>query len=692
MAAAASSSSGSSASADDSKCINTIRVFCADMVQAANSGHPGAPMGCAPIAHVLWSKVMRYNPGNPRWFNRDRFVLSNGHACALLYTMLHVSGYDMPMEELKNFRKVGSITAGHPEYELHPAIEATTGPLGTGISQAVGMAAAERHMAAAFNTADHKLVDNKVYVLCGDGCLQEGISGEASSLAGHLGLGNLIVLYDDNKITIDGSTELSFTEDVGRRYEAYGWHVQEVADGDNDLAGIEAAIAAAQAETDRPSIIKIRTTIGFGSSAAGTAGVHGAPLGDESLAEVKKAFGFDPEQRFVIDDDVKGTYTAQGEAGAAAEKEWSALLEAYCTANPEKGAEFKRRIAGELPADIVDKLPRYSPSDKADATRSLSGKCLNVLAQHMPELVGGSADLTPSNKTLLKVSGDFQKDTPEGRYFRFGVREHAMAAMCNGMASYGGLVPYAGTFLNFIGFAAGAVRVGAISGLRVMYIATHDSIGLGEDGPTHQPIEMLLMLRGMPNMHVYRPADGNEVSAAYASALAHPTTPAVLALSRQNLPHLPGSSVEAAMRGGYVAFDTAAGASGAPDGIICATGSEVSLAVEAAQAVAAEAGKRVQVVSLPCLEVFEGQGGAYIRTVLPEGVPAVSVEASCCYGWERYSHTSVGIDRFGLSGPGKEVYKALGVTAEAVAAKTVDTIARYPAGAAPPLPIHIRTA
>jgi transketolase len=624
-------------------------------------------------------------------FNRDRFILSNGHACALLYTMLHLAGYDMPMEELKNFRQIGSVTAGHPENELHAAIEATTGPLGQGITQGVGMAISERHLAATYNKDGSKIIDNTIYVICGDGCLQEGVSAEASSLAGHLGLGNLIVLYDDNHITIDGSTDLSFTEDVGARYAAYGWQVLEVADGNSDLAGIEAAIREGQADTERPTMIKVRTSIGFGSSKADSEAAHGAPLGDAVIAEAKRGFGMDPDATFVIDDDVRAAYTGAIETGTAAEAEWNAALEAYAAAHPEEGAILKRRIAGDIPADIIDKLPRFTASDKADATRNLSGVVLNALATALPELIGGSADLTPSNKTLLKTSGDFQKATPAGRYFRFGVREHAMTAICNGMCGYGGMIPYAGTFLNFIGYAAGAVRVSAISGFRVIFVATHDSIALGEDGPTHQPIEMLLMLRGMPNMHVYRPADGNETSAAYASALAHPTTPAVIALTRQNLPQLAESSIEKGMKGGYTVYDTAGmGSAGPADIIIAGTGSEVSLAMEAADKVAAEATKRVQVVSFPCLELFEAQGAEYVKTVLTEGTPVVSVEALCTLGWERYAHASVGVDRFGLSGPGPAVYEALGITSEAVKAKAIALSARFAAGAAPLLPVHTR--
>jgi transketolase len=519
------------------------------------------------------------------------------------------------------------------------------------------MAIAGAHLAAEFNRDGFPLVDNFVYVVCGDGCLQEGVSGEAASLAGHLGLGKIIVCYDDNHITIDGGTELSFTEDVLKRYEAYGWHVQHVADGNNDVAGIEAAIRAAQAVTDKPSIIKITTTIGFGSEKQGKEEVHGAPLGAADLKHVKKAFGWDPEQSFVVPDEARAYYTAAGHAAAAAEAAWQRTLAGYRAAHPELAAEFERRMAGALPAGWQAKLPRWKGTDKADATRNLSGAVLNALAPVLPELMGGSADLTPSNKTQLKCSGDFQRATPAGRYIRFGVREHAMAAACNGMATYGGVVPYCATFLNFIGYAAGAVRLSALSHFRVLYIATHDSIGLGEDGPTHQPVELLEMLRATPNMHVWRPADGNETSAAYAAALEHSHGPSLLALSRQNLPHLATSSIEKAVRGGYSAWDSAAPdaadvPAGRPDLVVAATGSEVSIAIAGAkQLAAALPGKRVQVASLPCLEAFEAQPVEYRRAVLPDGVPVLSIEAACTRGWERYAHASIGMTTFGMSAP-----------------------------------------
>ena len=501
----------------DTTCIDTIRVLGADIVQKANSGHPGAPMGCAPMAHTLFGKTMRYAPSDPKWPNRDRFVLSNGHSCALLYTMLHLTGYERPtMADLKNFRQLNSVTAGHPENVLLDGVEVSTGPLGQGISNAVGLAIAEKHLGARFNKPGlAPLVDHSTFVICGDGCLQEGVSSEACSLAGHLKLGKLCVLYDDNDITIDGGTNLSFTEDVAKRFEAYGWHVQSVADGNStDTSALEAAIAAARAVTDNPSLIKVKTTIGLGSAKEGTHSVHGAPLGAEDLAQVKSRYGFDPEAKFVVPPAVSEFYGQMVAKGQAHVAEWNSVLAAYEAADPASTAEFKRRCcSGALPAGWKDALPRYTAGTSADkASRNYSQDVINALAPLLPELVGGSADLTPSNKTNFKGCVDFQHGTPAGRYLRFGVREHGMAAVCNGLAAHGGILPYCATFLTFVGYALGAIRVTALSHFRVLYVMTHDSIGLGEDGPTHQPIETLASLRSMPNHLVIRPADGNETS------------------------------------------------------------------------------------------------------------------------------------------------------------------------------------
>lgn len=607
-----------------------------------------------------------------------------------------MSGYDLPMSELQRFRKLDAITAGHPENILHPAIEVSTGPLGQGISNAVGMAMAEAHLAATFNKeGEEPIVDSYTYVLCGDGCLQEGVSGESSSLAGHLGLGKLIVCYDDNHITIDGSTDLSFTEDVLKRYEAYGWHVQHVENGNSDVAGLEAAIKAAQAVKDKPSMIKVTTTIGFGApEKQGKEEAHGAPLGAKELSHAKEGLGFDPAQTFFIPEDVKDYYLSCGKQAAAFEDGWKARFAAYAAKYPKEAADFQRRFEGKLPEGWMDLLPRCKAGDKPAATRNLSGTVLNAIAPAMPELMGGSADLTPSNMTALKGIADFQKGSYAGRYIRFGVREHGMAAVCNGMAAYGAIMPYCATFLNFIGYALGAVRLTALSHFRVIYVGTHDSIGLGEDGPTHQPVEMMEALRTTPNTFVYRPADLNETSASYALAISNSHAPAIIALSRQAVPVLAGSTIEKAMKGGYTCFDTsdpngaADGAAGHPDLIVVSTGTEVSIAIDGAKKIAATTGKRVAVASMPCLEVFDRQSDEYRHSVLPEGVPVLSIEASAIKGWERYAHHWIGMTTFGLSAPGPDAYKRLGITVEAVAEKGSKMIAFYAGKTVAPVPVN----
>jgi len=550
------------------------------------------------------------------------------------------------------------------------------------------MALAETNLAATFNKPGHTVVDNFTYVLCGDGCLQEGISSEASSLAGHLGLGKLIVCYDDNHITIDGSTDLSFTEDVMKRYESYGWHVQHVVDGNNDLEGIEAAIRAAQAVTDKPSLIKVTTLIGIGSEKANSHDVHGAPLGAKDLAHVKTVYGFDPEKSFEVDEAVGAYYAGAAKAAAEAHAKWAAGFAAYTAAYPTEAAEFTRRVEGRLPEGWMDALPRGKPTDAAQATRNHSGFVLNALKDKLPELIGGSADLTPSNMTFLKGVGDYQKATPGGRYIRFGVREHAMAAICNGITAYGGFIPFCGTFLNFIGYAQGAVRLSALSHFRVLYVGTHDSIGLGEDGPTHQPVEMLLSLRATPNMYVFRPCDATETSAAYASAISNPTAPAVFALARAGNANFEGSNFEGALKGGYHIFDTVATGTpggGTPACVIASSGTEVSIAIEAAKKLGAESGLRVAVASMVCLEVFEAQSEEYKKSILPPGSVVVSIEASSTRGWDRYSHAQVGMTTFGLSAPAADVYKELGITATAVVDKAKAALAYYKGGV-PPVP------
>lgn len=631
---------------------------------------------------------MKYSPTAPQWINRDRFVLSNGHACALQYCMLHLTGYDLSVDDLKQFRQLDSRTPGHPENFATPGIEVATGPLGQGISNAVGLAIASAHLAATFNTPEFPIIDNFTYVICGDGCLQEGVSSEACSLAGHLGLGNLIVLYDDNQITIDGSTSLSFTEDVKMRYEAYGWHTQVVADGDNNPAAIKEAVEAAKLVTDKPSMIKINTTIGYGCDKAGSHKIHGAPLGAEGIAKMKSEMGFDPEKSYEVPEDVKAHFAKyQGKGHADA---WDAMFLQYKAKHPDMAAQFERRIAGELPEGWEASLPRNTPEEPdkypKKATRQTSEIVLNALAEMLPELMGGSADLTPSNLTALKCSGDFQKPAPAeeepaakkmktegsyaGRYLRFGVREHAMGSICNGMAAYGGIIPFCATFLNFVGYQLGAVRISALSRFRVLYVMTHDSIGLGEDGPTHQPVEMLETLRSMPNMTVMRPADMNEVCGAYLAAVKNSSGPTVMALSRQALPNLPLSTPELVASGAY----TCTPVEGKPDLIFVATGSEVSLCNDAA---AKMAGKKVAVVSMPCQQLFERESVEYKASVFPDGVPVMSVEAAATSGWDRFSHVQFGMTTFGCSANGGDCFKKFGFTADNIAAQGAKVIDFY---------------
>ncbi|ORX99058.1 transketolase [Basidiobolus meristosporus CBS 931.73] len=655
---------------------NTIRVLAADTVKKANSGHPGAPMGCAAMAHVLFTKFMKFNPKNPNWLTRDRFVLSNGHGCALQYVLLHLLGYNVTMDDLKSFRQMDSICPGHPENFMTEGIEVTTGPLGQGIANAVGLAMAEANFAATFNREGFPIVDNYTYTILGDGCLQEGVSAEAASLAGHLKLGKLIALYDDNKIQIDGSTEVAFTEDVCQRFEAYGWHTLSVEDGDYGFEAIEKAIAEAKKVTDKPTLIKIRTVIGCGSLLQGSEKVHGAPLSNDDLAQLKSKFGFDPAQSFFVPQEVKDFYSSVQKRGSQCEDEWNVLFEKYSAQYPELAQELKRRVLNELPAGWEDALPRYTPADPAVATRKLSEIALNKIAEAVPELVGGSADLTHSNLTRWKTAVDFQHESTglgsyAGRYIRFGVREHGMAAICNGIAAYGGFIPFCSTFLNFISYALGASRLSALSHLRVIYVMTHDSIGLGEDGPTHQPIETLASLRATPNTLVFRPADGNEVSGAYLAAIQNKHRPSVLALSRQNLPHLEGSSIENTLKGAYVLSDVPE-----PEIVLVATGSEVSICVEAAKELAAS-GVKARIVSMPSMELFDQQELAYKESVFPRNVPVLSVEAMTTFGWGKYAHASIGMTTFGASAPAGQLYERFGITSAAIAQKSVKMIEFY---------------
>lgn len=661
----------------DDLCINTIRTLAVDATFKANSGHPGAPMGMAPVAHILFNKFMKFNPKNPSWLNRDRFVLSNGHGCMLQYALLHLFGYDLSLDDLKKFRQVDSICPGHPEAHDTPGIEVTTGPLGQGFSNAVGLAVAQAHTAGVFNKPGYDLVDNYTYCFFGDGCAMEGIASEAASAAGHLQLGNLIAIYDDNHISIDGDTKCAFTEDVTKRFEAYGWHVEWVKDGDHDYEGIEAAIKKCQEVKDKPSMIRLTTTIGFGSKLQGTGGVHGNPLKEDDCKQVKEKFGFDPEKSFVVPQEVYDAYHKHASEGAAAEQEWNQLLEKYSGEHKELAADLKRRLTGKLPEGWQNKLPVYKPTDKAIASRKLSESVLEAIYEAVPELVSGSADLTGSNNTRWKSAVDFQPPSLgigewSGRYMRYGVREHAMAGMMNGMAAYGTIIPAGGTFLNFVSYAAGSVRLSSLSHQRVLYIATHDSIGLGEDGPTHQPIETLVHFRALPNMMVWRPADGNETSAAYYVALTSHSTPSILALTRQNLPQLEGSTIEKAIKGGYVALDDKEAQI-----TLVSTGSEVSLCLEAVKYLKDEKNVKARVVSMPCVEVFDAQPKEYRLECIPDGIPAMSVEVMSTLGWEKYSHEQFGLNRFGASGPYKDVYAKFEFTPEGIAKRAVATIDFY---------------
>jgi transketolase len=664
----------------DTLSINTLRALAIDAVERANSGHPGMPLGAAPMAHALWTRHLKFDPHDPRWPDRDRFVLSAGHGSMLLYGLLHLAGFDLSLDELKAFRQWGSRTPGHPEYGLTPGVEATTGPLGAGLSNSVGMAVAERFLAAAFNRPGFDLVDHFTYGILGDGCLMEGVTAEAASLAGHLGLGRLIYLYDDNQVTIEGGTALAFTEDVGSRFEAYGWQVLSVADG-NDVSAVERAIAKAKSETARPTLIKVRTTIGYGSpQKAGTAESHGAPLGAEEARLTKEALGWPLDSSFEVPSEVREYYREAGDSGAKAHEEWNRLLERYRQEYPELASQWDDAQAGRLPKAWKDGLPSFTVGEKV-ATRAASGKVLNAIAGAIPTLIGGSADLAPSTNTYLKGLADFQAGCPEGRNFRFGVREHAMGGVLNGMAYHGGLFPFGGTFFIFSDYMRPAIRLAALSGLPVIYVFTHDSVALGEDGPTHQPIEQLASLRAMPNLTVIRPSDAAETVAAWGVALQRREGPTALVLSRQALPVLDRSSSgdgDAAdlAKGAYVLY----GPQDAPaQAIVLATGSEVHIALAAAEALAAR-GIGARVVAMPSWELFEAQSAAYKQEILPGELRVrVAIEAAATLGWERYVGAEgkvIGLDRFGASAPADVAYKELGLTAENVVAEVLSLLGR----------------
>ncbi|HEC16438.1 MAG TPA: transketolase [Sedimenticola sp.] len=646
---------------------NAIRALSMDAVQKAKSGHPGAPMGMADIAEVLWNDFLKHNPANPKWPDRDRFVLSNGHGSMLIYSLLHLSGYDLPMEEIRNFRQLHSKTPGHPEYGHTPGVETTTGPLGQGICNAVGMAIAEKTLAAQFNRPGHAIVDHHTYVFLGDGCMMEGISHEACSLAGTLGLGKLIAFYDDNGISIDGEVDGWFTDDTAKRFNAYGWHVVSGVDG-HDPASIKAAVEEARAVGDRPSLICCRTIIGWGSpNKQGKEVCHGAPLGEDEVALVRKTIGWN-HPPFEIPEQVYRGWDAK-EAGAAAEADWNRRFEAYARAHPEPAAEFKRRIAGELPADWERKAGDFIQSVNAlarkVATRKASQDAIEGYAPALPELLGGSADLTGSNLTMWSGSRALTPDDPSGNYIHYGVREFAQAAIMNGIELHGGFRTYGGTFLVFSEYARNALRMAALMQISPIHVFTHDSIGLGEDGPTHQPVEQAATLRLMPRMSVWRPCDAVETAVAWKIAVERRGGPTSLVLSRQGLPHMARSpeQLEAIRRGGYVLF----GGDGTPDAIIIATGSEVELAMQAAGALTRE-GRNIRVVSMPSTDTFDAQDAAYRESVLPASVRArVAVEAGVTGYWTKYVGLDgrvIGLDRFGESAPAAEVYAYFGITAE----------------------------
>jgi transketolase len=672
----------------DQLCINTIRTLSLDAVQKAESGHPGLPLGAAPMAYVLWTRFLRHNPQNPKWENRDRFLLSAGHGSMLLYSLLYLTGYDLPLDELKNFRQWGSRTPGHPEYGLTPGVEITTGPLGQGFANGVGMAMGAAHLGAKFNQKDFSLIDHYVYAIVSDGDLMEGVASEAASLAGHLKLGKLIYLYDDNQVTIEGFTSLAFSEDVPKRFEAYGWHTLTVDDG-NDLEAIEAAIHAAQSVGDKPSLISVKTVIGYGLPTAGTRKAHSDAPGEEAVRETKRHLGWPEDKQFYVPDEALAHFREAVARGAQQEEQWQSLVGKYEEKHSELGTQWRSMMKGELPAGWEDHLPKFA-EPKAVATRVASGEVINALAPHLPMLIGGSADLGVSNNTDIKGGGDFEAGSYEGRIIHFGVREHAMGSTLTGISLNGGLIPYGGTFLTFSDYLRPAIRLAALSEVQVIYVFTHDSIGLGEDGPTHQPIEHIAALRAIPHLFVIRPADPAEVSEAWRIAILRRNAPTALALTRQKVGVIDRTRFAAAgglRRGGYILAEADpvqspkskvqspmgdhddAEAIVNPQLILIATGSEVSLALEAREKLQAE-GIATRVVSLPCFELFEEQSEDYRHQVLPPSITArLAIEAGVRQGWDRYVGPSgdvVCLDRFGASAPGDVAMRELGFNVENV--------------------------
>lgn len=657
----------------DMKSVNAIRVLSADAIQKANSGHPGLPLGSAAMAYELWAKHMKHNPADPNWANRDRFILSGGHGSALLYSLLHLFGYGLTIDDMKNFRQLGSKTPGHPEYGHTVGVEATTGPLGAGMAMAVGMAMAENHLAATFNKEGYPVVDHYTFVLGGDGCMMEGISYEAFSLAGSLGLGKLIVLYDSNNISIEGNTNIAFRENVQERFRAFGFQTLLVKDG-NDLEEISKAIEEAKADTTRPTMIEVKTKIGFGCPAKeGKASAHGEPLGVENVAALRKNLGWDIEESFVIPQDVYDNYKKIAEANAKEEEAWNAMFADYAQKYPEMKELWDTYHDKKRAEKLWDNAEFWKVPEKAEATRSLSGKLINIMKEELPNMFGGAADLAPSTKTYMADMGDYSKENPSGNNIHFGIRELAMAAIGNGIALHGGLRPFVSTFFVFSDYVKPMARLSALMGLPLTYVLTHDSIGVGEDGPTHEPIEQLAMFRAMPNFTVYRPADAAETAAAWYYAATSEKTPTALVLSRQNLPQLEGSGREA-LKGGYVvAKETKA----VPDAIVIASGSEVQLGIEAKK-ILAEEGVDIRVVSMPSMDVFEQQSQEYKEEILPKNVRArVAVEALSGFGWDKYTGLDgeiISMKSFGASAPGNLLFEHFGITTEAVVAAVKKTL------------------
>ena len=658
----------------DTLSINTIRLLAMDMIHKANSGHPGAPLGLAPTAHILWSKYLDFDPN---WINHDRFVLSCGHASSLLYALLHIHTNVLTIDDLKQFRQFGSKTAGHPEHHLLPAIDVTTGPLGQGISNAVGLSVASHFLAARFNKKDCKLFTNKVWCFASDGDMMEGVQAEAASFAGHQKLNNLICFWDNNKVTIDGHTDIAFTEDVLMRYRSYGWHTISVKNANEDLKGIESAILQAMSVKDRPVLIELNTIIGYGSDIANSPKVHGTPLNKDQLANIKKRFGFDPEDSFYVPKEVHDHYAKVRARTQKKVDEWNKMLLYYSQQYPDDYKILQEIINGDFKYEDFDKfMPKVD--EKNAGTRVTSGIVLNVLAKHIPGLIGGSADLTPSNNTALEGEKTFNPTCRDGRYIEFGIREHGMQAIANGIQYYGlkGLVPFTATFLVFFQYLLPSIRVACLEKLREIIILTHDSIGVGEDGPTHQPVECIAMLRTLPNINVFRPADQLEVSACYAAAFCGPSRPSIFALSRQNAPPLKGSSYEGALRGGYTIKKEEN-----PRLIIVATGTEVDLAFKTAE----KLDFPVSIVSMPCMEIFNEQPIEYKREVFPKDVPVLSIEAGVSFGWERYSHKHCGVEAFGMSAPAGKIYEYFGLVPDKVAEKAKALVEFYSTNPIPEL-------